>query len=99
MANQIPAIILIPALCCLTLQVVCSGDGSLSVTDLRHHKQKGKSDTFESELLSVAIVKVFYHIHREKECISNLSYRMEEKWLAVMVTVQLIYLTGICGKT
>jgi len=65
MASQILAVILIPALCCLTSQVVYSGDGSLSVTDLRRHKQKGKSDIFESELLSVAIVKVFCHTERK----------------------------------
>ena len=35
-----------------------SGDGSLSAYDIRHHKLKVKSETFDSEFLSCAIVKV-----------------------------------------
>ena len=77
--SQILAVILIPALCCLPSQVICSGDGSLSVIDLRRHRQHGKSDIFESELLSVAVVKVFYHTQRKNSYIYNLSYRMEAK--------------------
>ena len=39
-----------------------SGDGTLSAYDIRHHKLKVKSETFDSEFLSCAIVKVFVSV-------------------------------------
>ena len=37
---------------------MCSGDGTLSAFDLRQKKLEQRSDQSESELLSLAIVKV-----------------------------------------
>ena len=38
--------------------MVCSGDGTLSAFDLRQKRLEQRSDPSESELLSLAIVKV-----------------------------------------
>ena len=37
---------------------VCSGDGTLTSFDIRKHKMKVQSELFDSELLSLAAVKV-----------------------------------------
>lgn len=35
-----------------------SGDGTLTAYDIRHHKLKVKSEVFDSELLSLGVIKV-----------------------------------------
>ena len=40
--------------------IASSGDGTLSAFDIRKHKLKLQSELFDSELLSIAKVKVSY---------------------------------------
>lgn len=49
---------------------VCSGDGTLSAFDIRKHKMKVQSELFDSDLLSLAVVKVIRHTVCFKEKIS-----------------------------
>ena len=44
--------------------VATSGDGTLSAFDIRKHKLKLQSELFDSELLSVAIIKACYHFFK-----------------------------------
>ena len=43
---------------CCSLLVFTSGDGTLSVFNVRRQKIEQRSDNMESELLSLAVVKV-----------------------------------------